>query len=250
MMSTQGSTPTVAQGPAPRFFERYPRFYQTSKTGMTPNRMNLRHGILIEDNAALFKGRRVLDIASHDGRWSFAALQAGASYAMGVEGREDLVNSAYDNFESYEVPRQRYDFAVGDVHAFVKELRIPFDIVLCFGFFYHTPFHIQLLNDITRLARLHILMDTVVSHSPDPVVQYSIDDVSSPMNSIDYDRRGQQKVVVGFPSIAMLNLVLGHLGYNVRYLDWHARGIQDWSEIDDYRTRKRISLLASQKRSP
>jgi len=235
--------------PTARFFDRFPRFYDTSQTGRTPTRLNLRHEVLIADNASLFPSRRVLDIASHDGRWSFAALQAGASYVLGIEGREDLVHSAFANFAHYQVPRERYDFAVGDVHRHLQDIRIPFDVVLCFGFFYHTPFHIQLLLDFARLAREHLIMDTVVANSPDPIVQFSIDDVSSPMNSIDYLHQGRQKVVVGFPSIAMLRLVLDHLGFNVRLLDWHSRGIQDWSEIDEYRTRKRISLLAS-KRSP
>ena len=57
------------------FFDAYPRFFETSQTSTQPWRLNLRHEAIFGDNAAAFPGARVLDIASHDGRWSLAALQ-------------------------------------------------------------------------------------------------------------------------------------------------------------------------------
>jgi len=76
------------------FFDQYPRFYDTSETFAYPSRLNLRHEAIFGENTDIFEGRRVLDIASHDGRWSFAALQAGAASVVGIEGRPELVASA------------------------------------------------------------------------------------------------------------------------------------------------------------
>ena len=63
------------------FFDRYPRYLTTSdsETQMGSARLNLRHTAIIESNLDAIRGRRILDIASHDGRWSFAALRAGAT---------------------------------------------------------------------------------------------------------------------------------------------------------------------------
>ena len=62
------------------FFSDHPRFFVTSEIGTEPERLNRCHDVLIERNAELIRGRRILDIGSHDGRWSFAALKAGAKY--------------------------------------------------------------------------------------------------------------------------------------------------------------------------
>ena len=60
------------------WFARYPRFLSSSRTDVRGRRMAYRHRALIERHASILDGARVLDLASHDGRWSFAALQAGA----------------------------------------------------------------------------------------------------------------------------------------------------------------------------
>jgi 2-polyprenyl-3-methyl-5-hydroxy-6-metoxy-1,4-benzoquinol methylase len=88
----------------PGFFDSYPRFYSTSQTGAKPNRLNKRHRALIDSNEAIIRGKSVLDIASHDGRWSLAAYRAGACHVVGIEAREHLVKSAQANMREYQVP--------------------------------------------------------------------------------------------------------------------------------------------------
>ena len=77
---------------SPRVFDEFPRFYETSETFAYPNRLNLRHEAIFGENKEVFEGQRVLDIASHDGRWSFAALKAGATSVVGIEGRPSSSN--------------------------------------------------------------------------------------------------------------------------------------------------------------
>ena len=59
------------------FFDKYSRFFDTSSVGNWPDRLNSRYRAIISANKSLFDGARVLDLASHDGRWSYAALDAG-----------------------------------------------------------------------------------------------------------------------------------------------------------------------------
>lgn len=68
------------------FFDTYPRFYETSTTGPISNRLNKRYRALIEANEAIICGKSVLDLASHDGRWSFAS-----SLALCSESRRENI---------------------------------------------------------------------------------------------------------------------------------------------------------------
>ncbi|MDZ7733009.1 MAG: hypothetical protein U5R31_07715 [Acidimicrobiia bacterium] len=60
-----------------RFFDTFARFVDSSETGPWVERLNARYEALIHANRHLLDGARVLDLASHDGRFAFAALQAG-----------------------------------------------------------------------------------------------------------------------------------------------------------------------------
>src|SRR5690349_21097322 len=55
------------------------------------NRLNARFKVFMEPFKADFSGSRVLDLASHDGRWSYAALALGAAHVTGIEARPDLI---------------------------------------------------------------------------------------------------------------------------------------------------------------
>ena len=85
------------------FFDGYPAFYQSSRTGSHPNRLNARYQALIESNRDIIEGGRILDIASHDGRWSFAALHAGAEHVVGIEARSGLVERATEAMDTYGI---------------------------------------------------------------------------------------------------------------------------------------------------
>jgi hypothetical protein len=69
------------------FFDQCDRFYTTSHVGNWPVRLNTRYRAIIGGNEQHLRGRRVLDVASHDGRWSFAAVQAGCAHVTGIEAQ-------------------------------------------------------------------------------------------------------------------------------------------------------------------
>lgn len=106
--STPGSR-VVTEG----FFDRVPGFFETSETSSFRWRLNLRHEAIFTENADLLSGARVLDIASHDGRWSMAALQAGAAHVTGVEARPDLVAHATTTLRDNPGADQVRDYRIG-----------------------------------------------------------------------------------------------------------------------------------------
>ena len=53
------------------FFDQYPEFYREEGVNSFPNRLNRRFEVLIENNKELIIGKKILDIASTDGRWTF-----------------------------------------------------------------------------------------------------------------------------------------------------------------------------------
>ena len=72
--------------------------------------MNERYEALFASNRDIFDGARVLDLASHDGRYSFAALKTGAAHVTGVEVRQSLVDRAQDTFAFYGQDPETYRF--------------------------------------------------------------------------------------------------------------------------------------------
>src|SRR6056297_427491 len=63
----------------------------------TVYRLEQRRRLIIEPFAPQIEGARVLDIAAHDGRWSYALAHAGAAEVVGVEARAELV-ARFDAF--------------------------------------------------------------------------------------------------------------------------------------------------------
>jgi hypothetical protein len=223
------------------FFDAYRQFFLTSTTGATPNRLNKRYDAIIDWNRDLLAGTRVLDLASHDGRWAFAALTAGAAHVLGVEAREHLAASAKSNLRSFDA--RRWEVRTGDVLDCLS--RLPsggFDVVLCLGFFYHTTEHTRLLGEIRRLAPRWLIIDGLLSPLPGSVVELRKEDASDDAASIDTFATGKNLVLVGVPSRDALIDMLRQFGFEIEHFDWGAQGITDWRDIEDYRDGLRITV--------
>jgi hypothetical protein len=126
------------------FFDGFTRFYSTSVTGGSPNRLNQRYLACIKWNKAAIQGKRILDLASHDGRWSFAAIKAGATNVVGIEARDHLVQAAVVNLREYGVADNSFRFVWGIfsraltkssrtalTRCFVSEFFITLQITCC-----------------------------------------------------------------------------------------------------------------------
>lgn len=203
------------------FFDQYPRFYDTSETFAYPSRLNLRHEAIFGENTDIFEGRRVLDIASHDGRWSFAALQAGAASVVGIEGRPELVASAEETFAHYGVPPDRYRFVADDIYHALAQEPWTFDVVLCLGFLYHTLRYNELMALIRQCGPEYLIIDTEVATDPRAMIQIRTESVAPQRNAVAdaYSCRG--RVLSGKPTMAGLETILDAYGFGLeRFSDW------------------------------
>src|SRR5215213_9549728 len=147
------------------FAEDYARFMEVSDLTPQPERMNERYEALFASNRDVFEGARVLDLASHDGRYSFAALKAGAAHVTGVEVRQSLVDRAQEAFAFYDQDPETYRFVCGDVFEVLTRERFDVDVVLCFGYLYHTYRHTELMYRLHGLAPRHLIIDTMITRA-------------------------------------------------------------------------------------
>jgi hypothetical protein len=230
---------------ASMFFDSFPRFYKTAQTRSAQGRLNLRYEAIFAQNADIFEGARVLDIASHDGRWSLAALHAGAAEVIGIEARDDLVETARGNLDHFAPAGKRYEFRAGDVFEVLAEERFDIDVVLCLGFLYHTLRYSELMRRIRDLDPRYLIVDTAVERRPGFVVRVSAERVERARNAVADRFSHGDRIVVGRPTLKALRLMLRCYGFQVE-------GISDWDslirdnptlgQVNDYATRRRVTV--------
>jgi hypothetical protein len=202
------------------FFERYDLFLKTSPVGNWPARLNGRYRAIIDANRDALAGARVLDLASHDGRWSFAALEAGASVVTGVEVRPELVDAARQNMRSIGVHPDRYRFLQGDMFERRGLFQRPFDVVMCLGIFYHTTRHTELLELMGRTGASTIILDTMIANTPGCLSLLQAESSEPLANGLDDTGVRNGKILVAHPSPAAIELMFKHFGYAIRRIDW------------------------------
>jgi len=138
-------------------------FQAKSTTGSNKYRLQERHTRLIDRQAHLLKDKHVLDLASHDGRWSFSAINAGAASVTGIEILPDLVEASNENSKLFSCS-DKVSFICADLIEGIQQLEHKtFDTVLCYGIFYHITNHVELLEAIKRYINptTAVIFDTV-----------------------------------------------------------------------------------------
>lgn len=226
------------------FFDDHPRFLETSDVASHKGRLNVRHEAIFGQNAERLRGRSVLDIASHDGRWTYAALVAGAAHVVGVEAREELVAVAETSLEFYGADRGRYGFVSADIFDYLGEPR-PFDVVLCLGFLYHTLRFGELLSGIRDTGARHVVVDTRVhpgEEGDEDLIRLVVDRVEKPGHAVTDPRGHGRAVLTGTPSGSALTRMFAVYGYDVCHkVDWEALGSRQGGGIAAYREGRRVT---------
>lgn len=228
------------------FFDRFPVFYTSTDVGAYANRLNNRHraifGPVLED----LEGASVLDLGSHDGRWSLAAIEAGARHVLGVEPRAELVQKARGIFEDLQVDPDRYAFEKWDMMG-LRELN-RFDVVLCLGVLYHTDQCAELLRLCCRWAGNLVVLDTRVNQQPISAVHYELEGTANAGNAYG---SGSQ-AMVGIPSIPFIDLCFRFYGFDpVMFRGWKSEDLVEpgnWKRIEDYEKSQRVTMTARARR--
>jgi len=226
------------------FFDSFPNFYKTSETAATPNRLNYRYLVLIDKNKDLIANSTILDLGSHDGRWSFAALKNGASKVIGIEGREEHIKNSYKNMEKYGIDKSKYHFICGEIFEEIKKIEPnTIDVIFCFGIFYHILNHALLLSEIKNLNPKYLILDTTGPITDIPIIKLFEEDTRNPSLAIK-NSNANRIVLTGRPSKLAVKLMLQAEGFEISYHDWHSMGITNWKELEDYRKGMRTSVVA------
>jgi 16S rRNA G966 N2-methylase RsmD len=232
------------------FFDRFPQFAETSSTASRPARLNIRHHGMFEANQPIFQGAKVLDLASHDGRWSMAALDAGASHVTGVEGRPELVKEAESTFSLYGVDASRYRFINDDMFDVLRDPvanGIDVDVVMCLGFIYHTLRYQDLFAGIRALKPKYFLIDTAVIKHDKAMVLVHSEDSSKESAGLDHTFQVGGRLITGRPSPSALELMLDVHGFTVTSrFDWAtylAENHPNNKTVASYRDGKRVTWL-------
>ncbi|MCW2795177.1 class I SAM-dependent methyltransferase [Nocardioides sp.] len=239
--------PAPAGGaPVPGFFDEFPHFYDSSETSAFQWRLNLRHEAIVAENQGILAGARVLDIASHDGRWSAAALHGGAASVLGIEARPELVARSVENMQRSGLEASTFEFVEGDVFRVLAAPPEDIDVVFCLGFFYHTLRHHELFARMRQTQARHLVIDTEVHPGDEPVIRVGKEFVHRQGNAVGDEFSFGDTVVTGRPTpSALADLAAGH-GYRLeRRTDWPRLLTRhpDADHVGDYRAGRRMTFL-------
>lgn len=127
---------------------RHPQAYRLEKN-------NVRKTAMVANWVERYApGKRVLDLFSANGAFSFMAAKAGAASVVGVEADALRVRSAE---LVWSLIRERHrdtevEFVNGSVYDLSEVFTEPFDVVMCFGGLYHIadpPYVLRQIRDLT-----------------------------------------------------------------------------------------------------
>jgi hypothetical protein len=218
-------------------FDTYDRFCTTNVgPPASARRLKYRYDMLFKGREDLFRGKRLIDIGAHDGRWSFCALKAGANFVLGLEARKESIAEAQRNFEHYGVPADSYEFRNGDAFDLLQGLDAnnplyKFDVGLCLGFFYHTIRHYEVVAHLSRLHCSTVIIETnIIPKENAAIVRWRTKSAETWHNV--YSRDGAllgtepsfsrlrlesgvgDAAISGLPSLSAVKMLLNVFGYN------------------------------------
>jgi SAM-dependent methyltransferase len=204
-------------------------------TGPQLNRLNERYKRIVTMNIGHIAGKRVLDLAAHDGRWSWAALKSGASYVEGVEGRPELV--AFANKALSAFPSEAFRFSQGDIFDYLEKLKQTevnrLDTILCLGIIYHINEHFRLLQLMAALKPGAIILDGALVCSDEPKITFKPEATASKLNAIPGETQSDY-ALVGTMSRGLLNQWCRLNGWSLTYIPWRREDIADAAGLRDY----------------
>ncbi len=124
----------------------------------------------------------MLDLGCNAGFWSLQAIEAGADFVLGVDGRQMFIDQANLVFDAKGVDPGRYRFEEGNV--FEHEFGERFDIVLCLGLLDHVAKPVELFELIARVDAEIVVIDTELSRARSSF--FEVSHLYDPRSAIDY----------------------------------------------------------------
>jgi SAM-dependent methyltransferase len=185
---------------------------------------------LVESEQGSLKGKRVLDIACNAGFWSIQCALLGAE-VIGFDARPELVEQA--DLIKTTVGLDNVDFRVLNFWDMSpRTLGGTFDIVLNLGILYHLPDPLQALALTKSMAERHIVLDTSVDSSHEPLLRLAWE---SPDDILKASTAG----IVAWPTKSAVELMLRHIGAG----EWFEIPVRTTDMPPDYLDGTRASWL-------
>jgi SAM-dependent methyltransferase len=189
---------------------------------------------LLQINGGTLEGKRVLDLGCNAGFWSLQAIEAGAEFVLGVDGREMHVEQANLVFEAKGVEQERYRFE--EANIFTHDFSEKFDIVLCLGLMYHISKPVELFEIMDKVNAEMVVIDTSVSFAPSSFFEVSRDrNMEDPRNAIDYE-------IVLVPTRGAVIELASQFGYKTVPL---AHNMTDYTGMHDYEIQRRLAFICA-----
>ena len=177
------------------------------------------------------RGRRVLDLGCNAGLWSLLAVQAGAEFVLGIDGRSTFVEQAELVFAAKEVERDRYRFVAANL--FEHDFTETFDLVLCLGLLDHTAKPVSLFELIRRVDASIVVIDTEISRARASV--FEVSDLPDPQSVLDH------KLVL-IPSRQAVLELAAEFDFSAVAL---AQNMTDYAGMEDYRDQRRLAFICT-----
>jgi SAM-dependent methyltransferase len=192
------------------------------------------------DLAGGFEGKSVLDLGCNAGYWSLQAIQAGAAFVLGIDGREMHIDQANLVFGALNVDAARYRFERVDVFNFDFSSAGVFDVVLCLGLLYHISKPMELFEKISSCNSDLLLTDTRVSLLPGSAFEVEHESLDDPRNAVDFE-------LILVPTRRAVVQMARQFGYTTVVLP--VDSVHNFVGMHDYRDGKRASFISAKKTS-
>ncbi|WP_339107659.1 methyltransferase domain-containing protein [Thioclava sp. GXIMD4216] len=216
------------------FFDFLPEIDRYSEDPGTVARMNARHKMVIKPLAEEIAGKRVLDLAAHDGRWAYAFAAAGAAEVVGIEGRQSLI----DRFAEFprEHLKKKVSLKCGDLFAGMQaeiEAGQRYDVVGVLGILYHVMDHMRLFDLVRQLGPKLVVVDSEFLDRPGAVIALQRERTHKDLNAIA-QFEGQEVTAIGIPSRKAMELIAEVQGFDIDWLDWEGLPVAQREHVGDY----------------
>jgi len=190
---------------------------------------------LLSVTGGSLRGHRVLDLGCNAGFWSLHAIEAGADFVLGVDGRQMFIDQANLVFETKGIDPSRYRFEEGNVfgHAFDER----FDAVLCLGLLDHVAKPVELFELIARVDAEIVVIDSDLSRASSSF--FEVAHLYDPRNAIDYP-------MVLLPTRDAVIELAAEFDFEAVPL---ALNITDYTGLTDYLHQRRLAFICAKRTS-
>ena len=201
------------------------------------NRIKHRQTLIVDEFTARYdlKDKSVLELACNCGYWSSQYVKHGASYVLGIEGREKYFRQAKLYWSENDFTSHRH-FIRADVEKESTWMKIEgeFDVTICAGILYHIHNYEALLTWLAKITKDVIVIDTRVGPPEEKLIK----------EPGDHDFNAIGEYMKRVPNFDKMIDLLNELGFRPEKLVPNFGPTLGLVEGDNYADGSRVTILA------